>query len=35
VLTTDERYNVVVPHRRKVHPMRDVFTEWLASSLSR
>ena len=34
-ITAEGRYNVVVPFRRKVHPLRDIFTEWLASSLSR
>ena len=35
VVAAEGRYNVVVPFRRKVHPLRDVFTEWLAASLSR
>ena len=35
VVDADGRYNVLVPVRRTVHPLRDVFAEWLAASLSR
>ncbi|WP_156901887.1 LysR substrate-binding domain-containing protein [Azohydromonas australica] len=33
VITAEGRYNVVVPTRRKPHPLRDIFVEWLAGSL--
>lgn len=33
VITAEGRYNVVVPTRRKPHPLRDIFVEWLAASL--
>jgi DNA-binding transcriptional LysR family regulator len=29
------RYNVLVPMRRTLHPLRDVFVEWLAGNLSK
>jgi DNA-binding transcriptional LysR family regulator len=35
VITAEGRYNVVVPMRRKPHPLRDIFVEWLAASLSK
>jgi LysR family glycine cleavage system transcriptional activator len=35
VITAEGRYNVVVPMRRKPHPLRDIFVEWLAGSLSK
>lgn len=35
VVAAEGRYNVVVPARRKLNPMRDIFIEWLAASLSR
>jgi DNA-binding transcriptional LysR family regulator len=35
VITAEGRYNVVVPLRRKPHPLRDIFVEWLAGSLSK
>ncbi|WP_203561470.1 LysR family transcriptional regulator [Ideonella livida] len=28
------RYNLLLPTRRKTHPMRDIFVEWLAGRLS-
>lgn len=35
VVQAEGRYNVLVPARRKPHPLRDVFVEWLAGSLSK
>lgn len=35
VVTAEGRYNVLVPVRRKPHPLRDMFIDWLASSLSK
>lgn len=35
VVTAEGRYNVVLPLRRKPHPLRDVLVEWLADSISR
>lgn len=35
VVTAEGRYNVLVPLRRKVHPLRDIVVEWLAASLSK
>lgn len=35
VITAEGRYNVVVPLRRSLHPLRDIFVEWLAASLSK
>ena len=35
VITAEGRYNAVVPLRRSLHPLRDIFVEWLAASLSR
>jgi len=34
-VSAEGRYNVLVPARRKPHPQRDVFVEWLAGSLSK
>ena len=33
VVSAEGRYNVVVPVRRKPHPLRDILVEWLAGSL--
>lgn len=35
VIAAEGRYNVVVPLRRSLHPLRDIFVEWLAASLSK
>lgn len=35
VVAAEGRYNVLVPMRRRVHPLRDIFVEWLAGSLSK
>ncbi|WP_066342034.1 LysR substrate-binding domain-containing protein [Azohydromonas lata] len=35
VVGAEGRYNVVVPVRRSLHPLRDIFVEWLAASLSK
>jgi DNA-binding transcriptional LysR family regulator len=35
VISAEGRYNVVVPARRKPHPMREILVEWLAASLSK
>ena len=35
VVAAEGRYNVLVPLRRKIHPLRDIFVEWLAGNLSK
>lgn len=35
VVEAEGRYNVLVPMHRKTHPLRDIFVEWLAGSLSK
>lgn len=35
VVEAEGRYNVLLPVRRTLHPLRDVFVEWLAGSLSK
>lgn len=32
-ITAEGRYNILVPARKKRHPLRDTFVEWLADSL--
>jgi DNA-binding transcriptional LysR family regulator len=34
VIAAEGRYNVIVPERRKPHPLREILVEWLAASLS-
>jgi hypothetical protein len=33
VVRPEGRYNVLVPARRRIHAMRDLFVEWLARRL--
>jgi DNA-binding transcriptional LysR family regulator len=35
VISAEGRFNVIVPERRKPHPLREIFVEWLAASLAR
>lgn len=35
VVDAEGRYNLLLPLRRSPHPLRDVFVEWLAASLSK